>query len=523
MKLSPLSVPYRIVERGGSALVTAIFLVFSGTTALFDQLTHSRLAIAAAFVGLFAAAFVAYEVTYYRRYEYDLTTTTLDIRWGVFFRRSRDIPLRRVQNVDITRNVVQRSLGIAAVDFETAGDSETEGAIRYLGFEEAKRLQRAIGHRGRDGTRFGSNSATSAPGRSPVPDGVEGRPSTEGDAEATKPFTMSTDELALLGLLSFDLRGPSALLFLASGSTPFLPPVVTSGTRTVPVALGGLTLLALVVCLAWTAGIALSVANYWDFRLAFAPDGLRYKRGLVWRYDGSVPFEKVQTLTVTDNPLKRYFGYASLGIETAGYGPDGRSDRSGRGANVVVPIARRPRVFTLASVIGSFDDAEFDAPTLDDSVFERPPKRVRRRYAVRYLIVLGFVAATYYGAIPYLRGGYPWWLPAVGLPLVAVAAHCKWVNRGYWLGDGVVVTRNGFWNRETKLVPHDRIQTIVDERTLLQRRLHLATVVIDTAGSESISGRHAAAVDVDDAAADELRVELEKRLQSAITRRAPRR
>ena len=201
---------------------------------------------------------------------------------------------------------------------------------------------------------------------------------------------MSTDELALLGLLSFDLRGPSALLFLASGSTPFLPPVVTSGTRTVPVALGGLTLLALVVCLAWTAGIALSVADYWDFRLAFAPDGLRYKRGLVWRYDGSVPFEKVQTLTVTDNPLKRYFGYASLGIETAGYGPDGRSDRSGRGANVVVPIARRPRVTTLASVIGSFDDAEFDAPTLDDSVFERPPKRVRRRYAVRYLIAPRF-------------------------------------------------------------------------------------------------------------------------------------
>ena len=34
MKLSPLSVPYRVLERGGSLLVAAAFIVFSGGSML---------------------------------------------------------------------------------------------------------------------------------------------------------------------------------------------------------------------------------------------------------------------------------------------------------------------------------------------------------------------------------------------------------------------------------------------------------------------------------------------------------
>jgi putative membrane protein len=242
---------------------------------------------------------------------------------------------------------------------------------------------------------------------------------------------------------------------------------------------------------------------------------------LLQRYDGSIPFDKVQTLTVEDTPLKRAFGYATLLIETAGYAP-GQSSGGGRGSEAAVPLAERDRVFELANAID-----EFGTPAL-----ERPPKRVRRRYVVRYLLVVGTLTGVLFGVdavlAPTVGVGslpFPWYVPLALVLVIPPAAHLKWAHRGYWLGDEHVVTRNGVLKRQTKVVPYDRVQTVIDTRTLFQRRWNLATVTVDTAGSLSITGGDAAAVDVDDAVADDLRAELDERLREALAerRRARRR
>ncbi|MDB2298106.1 PH domain-containing protein, partial [Halorubrum ezzemoulense] len=89
----------------------------------------------------------AYEFAYYRRFEYVLTEDTLDISSGVISRLEREIPYRRIQNVDVSRGVIQRAIGVAAVDLETAGGSRTEGSIRFVTPDEATRLQREVQRR----------------------------------------------------------------------------------------------------------------------------------------------------------------------------------------------------------------------------------------------------------------------------------------------------------------------------------------------------------------------------------------
>jgi len=476
-RLSPLSVPYRAVRRGASLVLTVFFVAFSGAMSITDEIGGPLLA--AGLVLLIALGFVGYEVAYFRRYEYELTPDSLDIRSGVFSRRNREIPLSRVQNVDISRNAIQRALGIAAVDFETAGGSDTEAAIRFVAFDEAKRLQTEVARLKRGG---------------------------DVDEEVKEPeelFSLSTDELALVGLLSFDLRGPGILLFFASGSVPVLSGAFADAGG-LTLAVGGVALFALIVLVSWLAGIAIAVANYYGFTLLRADDELRYERGLLRRYDGSIPLDKVQTVTIEDNPLKRRFGYASLAIETAGYAPGGND---GRGSESAVPLAAVDRVLALAN----------DVEPFGDPAFERPPKRVRRRYAMRYLIAIAALAGMLFAVESVLGPGIPWWLPMVLVAVVPVAAHLKWCHRGHWLGANHLVTRNGFWRRERKVVPYYRIQTVIDTRTLFQRRWEIATVVADTAGSSSLVGSDAAAVDVDVETADKLREELNGRLRQSLT------
>lgn len=478
MKLSPRSIPYRTAQRASSLVVIAVFLITTGA----GRLVGGPLVVGSVLaVGLLAL--VAYELAYFDRFEYELAVETLDITSGVFGRREREIPYHRIQNVDISRNVVQRLLGIAAVGFETAGGRQTEGSIRYVSVAEAKRLQEAVTRRKRSEDRVDAAPAA-------TPDEL---------------YAITPSELGLIGALSFDARVIGVVFLVVPGSLSVMPSVVADPTA-VALTLGGLVAGAALVVAAWVLGVVVAVVNYYGFRLTRDGDELRYERGLIRRYSGSIPMEKVQTITIEDNPLKRAAGYATLRVETAGYSPGQGSER---GSQAAVPLAPRERIVSLAESIEPVGEPRF----------RRPPPRIRRRYALRYLLgIVGLaLLATAAGAfLPVDLPGYA----VVGLALlVPGAAHYKWVHRGYWVGPDHVLTRNGFWTRSTKITPHYRVQTIVETRTVFQRRWRVATVVVDTAGSPSILGSPTAAVDVGVPDAERLRSTLTDRLYDAIDAR----
>ena len=516
MKLAPLSVPYRALQKASRLAITLVFVGSVGTEVGFSS------ALVAAGIGGAIALALAYEFAYYRRYQYTFTDDTFDIESGVLNRREREIPYGRVQNVDISRNVIQRLLGLSAINLETAGGGSTEAAIRYVTADAATTIQDELRRRKRGDDqrrRTGAEAADSAE-----------RDSTDGDSEATDSattrevdepneellFEISPSELALAGILSFDPRVPGLLFAVFTGSIPFVSPVVpepaavaTTGLDpTLVLFVMGVVLLVGLVVLSWVVGAISAVVNYWGFRLTRSETELRYERGLLQRYSGTIPFEKIQTVTISDNPLKRRAGYATLAVETAGYAPGQANDR---GSEAAVPIAGHDRIRRLA--------AEIDG--CETGGFNQPPKRIRRRYLARYLIALAGVTGLLYAAsISVTRlAALPWYLPLVGVFLAPIAAHYKWLHRGYRLGTNHLVTRNGVWNRETKRVPYHRLQTVIDSRTLFQRRWRVATVIGDTAGSLSVLGDDAAAVDIEVDDAVTLRSELRDRLRASLAGR----
>jgi putative membrane protein len=500
MKLHPLSLPYRAVTRGVSVASTLLFagLALGGAVGFLDPVR----VVALAALGLLVAA--AYESAYYRRFGYDLTENSLDIESGVLSRRRREIPLRRIQNVDIRRNVVQRAAGIAAVSLETAGGGETEASLRFVSYEEAKRLQGDIRRRKRRAAAEESaagaetTEATVSEVERPA-SGVEpGEPAAivEPEPEEEELYAIQSSELVLLSAISVEPR--------VAGLAVFVVPLFTRGVGGVD-ALVGLAQLAFSGLVLWVASAMVTFARYYDFRLTRVGDELRYERGLLQRYDGTVPLDKVQTLTLKENPLMRATGYASLAIETAGYAPG----QGGDGSEAAIPIASRERVLSLAREVESFEDLDF----------RRPPKRARRRYAARYALVAGGLTAGAY-ALHWYTDAFELWYAVAALVLLApVAAHYRWKHRGYSAGADHVVTRNGFWRRATVVVPYYRVQTVVQQATVFQRRLWLATVVVDTASSARLAGQDARAADFDAATAAELRELVAERLQADLRER----
>lgn len=512
MRLHPLSIPYRAVA-GSANLGTLVFL---GTLIGSGSLDPTGLSFLGLLVG-YLVLMGGYQVVYYRRFEYVLADGSLDITSGVVSRRQREIPLGRVQNVDVSQNPVQRAIGIAAVRIETAGGGDTEAVLKYVGRDRARALQRELGGSGRDSRDRIPGGATD--GTATGAGQETGTGETAGRPEETVIFELPTRNLALLSLFTIDPGAgaiSSAVAALSSGGDPQNVFMLRGVIDRLP---GGtlqavVLVVAIVAVAAWLLSVVLTFARYYGFRLVRVGDELEYERGLLQRHSGTIPMEKVQTLSVHENVLKRRFGYATLAVETAGYGPSS----GGGGSESAVPLAERDRVLSIAERIEGVEDPEI----------ERPPRRARQRYAVRFgtavavLAGVAYAGATRVAFVP--DPGTNYWLAVLGvLGLALVGAHLRWTNRGHATTDDHFVSRTGFWARTTRIVPYFRVQTVADTRTVFQRRRRLASVTADTASSRTIGGGGATAIDVDDGEADRLREVLRSRLRERLADRRIRR
>jgi len=529
-RLHPRSAVVR-VARG--ALQGAFFGFFAGSvgagTAFLPALSVPLVAVFGALLG------GGYALARYLRFRYELDGDTLSVDSGVFARQSRQIPLGRVQNVDVEQNVVNRLLGLAVVRFETAGGSATEATLDAVDEAEVDRLRNYVRRRDREpaadsGSTMGAgqfdaggptDDALAGSDRDESADSI-GPASADSEPDGELLFEFGWRELLTYAVVSVRPAAPVltlaglplgmdvvriALRFNADlvGVSEALRPWLfgsPEGTRLLVFA--ALTV-AQFLLLALAVSVVLTVVEYHGFRLTRANGDLRYERGLLRRYSGNIPLEKVQTLTVRENVLMRRFGYASLVVETAGY--SGGDQQSTQG--VAVPLAARDEVYELARDIEPFGDLDF----------ERPPVRARRRYVARFSLAAGGLTAVAYAVDSLVfETGYWWVALALFLPVVP-AAHLRWRHRGVDLDDDVLATRSGFWRRTTRIVPYYRLQTVFVTRSPFQRRRDLATVGADTASSASLLGGVARAYDLDEAAAVELREELRRRLTAHIATR----
>ena len=545
-RLHPRSAVVRIAR---AALQGGFFGFFGGSlgTGMFGFPWFAVPALAM----LGAVTFSGYALARYLRFQYELDGDTLTVESGVFARQSRQIPLGRVQNLDVEQNILNRLLGLAIVRFETAGGSATEATLDAVDESEVKRLRNYVRTHDRDAAaESGAEPAdavseTATRGRSAHADlpGVTGpSPAHTGDAQApTDPgepvsasdtegsdqpdgsllFAFDQRELLTYALVSVRPAAPvltlaslplgmdlvfavlrfNATLSGASLSGPVVRWLASSPPTSRLAAFAALSI-AQFLLLALVVSVALTVIEYYGFKLTQADDDLRYERGLLRRYSGNIPLEKVQTVTIRENVLMRQFGYATLAVETAGY--SGGNQQSTQG--VAAPLAPREEVYELARDIEPFGDLEFD----------RSPKRARRRYLARFsLAAAGLTAVAYALDTLLLETGY-WWLAALLFLVVAPAAHLRWRHRGFDLGESVLATRSGFWRRTTRIVPYYRLQTVFVTRSPFQRRRDLATVGADTASSSSLLGGVARVYDIDEDTAAELRDTLRERLTAHL-------
>jgi putative membrane protein len=244
--------------------------------------------------------FVVWRTTRYR-----LTATELQVDSGLLQRRSRRVPLARLQSVDVVRPVIARVLGLAELRLEVVGGGSTEAPLAYLNEADAQRLR--------------SQLLARAAGRA---EDVEQPP-----ADAVL-VAVPTGTLLASVVLGYPLVLTVAVV---AGAIVVLG---LQATAAVPVLIG-----ALPAYIGFMTVAVKRVLSEYGFTVSESPDGLRLRHGLLDTRSQTIPPGRVQSVRVLEPLFWRRWGWVRVEVDVAGY-EGGRGEQQSA-TSALLPVAPR--------------------------------------------------------------------------------------------------------------------------------------------------------------------------------------
>ena len=410
-RLHPLS---PVVRSGRGVLAVLALIAISATQKLGSNGSHLPEII----VGVVAviAAVINWLVTRWR-----LDGPTLRIETGLLRRDSRQLPVARIQAVDVVRPFLARAFGLAELRVRLAGSSHADGRLAYLPEAAALELRARLlaAHHGLD-------PATPEPDERVLATVPAGR---------------------LVGSVVLSSASLILLLMIAEVAIAVAVPAALEAT-------GGMLVVWLIALgpLVWRR-----LATQYGFTLAESPDGIRIRRGLLGTVAETIPRRRIQAVRMVEPLLWRPLHWCRLEIDVAGSPGRDRAEGSRRLRKALLPVGSKDLAGQLMhTVLGA------DAPAL-----RRPPRRARKKAPLSYhFLAAGHDAATAMAVTGRLRK-ITTWLPLEKAQSVRLVEGP--VQRRLGLATVHVDAAGRDVRAEFRDRPGDEARRLVDELAALSR------------------------------------------------------
>jgi putative membrane protein len=412
-----------------AALPLLALLVVSGLGGGLDERALLR------GLGFLAAGVVAATVLGYWRWwttTWWVTPEAIHHKSGLIGLKETDVPLTRIQSLDLEQGPVQRLFGVHSAHVQTGGGgAKGEIVLEAVGDDDVRGLRALLAD------------------RRPAPVAEVAGPSRRLERGRLLVAALTAGQL---GVILPALAGFFQLLqstFDEGDAVRLLPHTASAAV----LAAAGLLVAA------WLLSVLGSVVAFAGFTATREGDRLRIRRGLLARREATVPVERVRAVEVVEGVLRLPFGFAALRMEVIGHAKEAAA------AQTLFPLLRREEVRAFLDEL---------LPELADDLdgLSPPPARAARRYALPPAAVGALAGAAAWAFTP----AGPWVLPAVlvlgGYGLLRFRAA------GWRLHDGRLAIRSLMLARTTVLGPARHREWHELRQNPLQRRARLADVFV---------------------------------------------
>ena len=429
---------------------------------------------------------VAVAVLRYWFFRFRLEEDRILIRKGVLRKTSIDLPLDRVQGINIERSLTDRVLGLVTVKVDTAGSDGVEARIPSVQAAFADQLRARVGVARGEG-----------PGE---PVGLEDSGDARGEAPATGPrdsaespqeviMKLPAGDMVRIGLelvaasflpvtLIVFVRDPRNMLRYFAGQYGIVEPI---GREQVPpdyatgladvisrgsIAAGVLALIA-------AGGIYSACKNYYGFTLFRERSAYRTRGGLFSLREVVVQSTKIQQVTLSQTLVARCFRRFRLSIHAA----------SDDVEVLVVPLLRARMAEALRSELFGHEGGGLTLLPRNRALVRVSPQYIRARalkIGIAPALALPALVFTFTGLSAGWAAFSAIWILACLLVSGLIALQ-SWRRLGYVHDDDGMAIRSGFVESKVDAFLFRKAQSVKVTRSPLQRRKGLATLEVGLA------------------------------------------
>ncbi|MEO9467763.1 PH domain-containing protein [Parasphingorhabdus sp.] len=474
-RLHPLTIVLKTVAAASQNLIAMGVLYFS----VFDRNIIYTLLAAISLM----AVITGISALVWSRFTYHVGPTEIRIKSGLFQRNNRSIPFDRIQDVSLEQKLVSRLLGLATVKLETGASAGEDGKLDALALNDAQALRDLLRDY-KSGLVAGSGTATGIAAEKTVIPPL---------------FAMDSRRIFIAGLFNFSFV-LLAILGAIAQNLDFLIPseyfdpwywadrfsereVIHSIGLTAQIA-GAVGALFSLIFIGVGSGLVRTFVREHGFRLDrvdTGQPGFRRRRGLLTLTDMVMPIHRVQAAIIATGPVREYFGWYHLKLQSLAGDPSGETDHS------AAPCARPEEFAPILS------ETNIAGPT-DEILFQSVNAAFWWRDAVIMFLILMTVAII--GGLHVHPGVFAAMLLAV--PAIAIM-YLNWRRHRFVLSGNQLFVRRGWWRRRLTILPIRKIQTADISQSPLDHPLDLATLTLGVAGGTSLAPLRISAIPLNQA------------------------
>lgn len=454
-KIHPLTILIelsRIIKRLLFAFIFVIISLFTGGSA------ESNMEFFATGLGVIV---VIPAVIRYFTFGYSVSKGNLLIKSGLVTKNNRTIPLSRIQNINLSRSLLHRMLGLVDLDIETASGSKAEASISALTEEQAKILRAQLLQQTPKLTSVIHEERNKK---------LIYKPSFYELFLAGASENRLAAILAALAGLNIFGQGAMEDLIEKQGKN-FLNLQAISKNAI----LLGIAAFAIMLFIGWITSIVSTFFKYYGFELT-DEEGGRVKRsyGLFQHVENVLLLKRIQTAVFQQNIIQKWLKICKLFVSTAGQMGHNKKSEDGTvqtlDTPVLTPVLKIDSFPTLLNlVLPQFN------PNNEEKI--RIPKQTIWRHT-RSGILTAIVLTV--PTIFFIK----WWAIAVFFGLLLLSAFSGLLHHkiAYFAQtNDIVTTAFGWFTFRKFFLPTSKVQAITVRQSPAQRRLGLASLDLASA------------------------------------------
>ena len=396
----------------------------------------------------------------YRHFLFKIEAQHFVLKEGVLRKKNTSIPFDRIQNINFKQNIIQQMMNVYEVSIETAGSNSTEISIKALTLENAQALKVAL-------TAVAQNNR-----HDELPE--EAKPLLNiGLFELLK---VSLTENHLQSLLIF-----AALLFgilqqlndvlEGVGKHDSLKKYVDVDPRDILNSFAVITIaLLILLCIGLLSSLVRMILFHFNLTLFIKDSAFEITQGLLTKKSIVLNRGKVQSITISTNPIKKKLGISFVTFKQAASG------------NVNKKQQKLIRIIgCLAEHVNTIKNVLYANETIDQQTRFCPDSYYFFRMYLRSSLGL----LLFNGVLISQLSNFTWlFVNAILIPVVILLVHLKFRKAFYQFDQELLVVGSGRIESHMNYLPLFKVQNIKMKQTLFQKRRNVVNLVLQTASGK---------------------------------------